>query len=148
MAYGFNADKSKYDIKMGTVLWENPDTGDNSGFAAQTVTLSDDHRNYDYLEIICVNVPAGKLYQSMKIPNTSTLTRTINIPAFDNTVGGTLYWTGRDVQFLQNSTAAFRQAVFGNGWRVSIQAGSGGVVGKSTGATYCIPVAIIGYNYD
>lgn len=147
MAYGFNDDKSKYEIKNGVVLWENPNTGNNAGFAAQTVELSDEHTNYDYLEIICVNVPVGKLYQSMKIPNTQALTRTINMPNFDYSVGSSIYFVGRDVQFLQNSTAALKQAVFGNGWRIAAQMGSGGTIGKSTGATYCIPVAIIGYKY-
>ena len=149
MAYGFNDDKSKYEIKNGVVLWENPNTGDNSGFAAQTVQLSDEHTNYDYLEIIAVNVPVGKLYGSMKIPQPAMTARIINIPSFDGSSGSSsLYWVGRDVQFLQNSTAARSQAVFGNGWRKSIQAGSGGAIGISTGATYCIPVAIIGYKYN
>lgn len=146
MAYGFNEDKSKAPFPV--ILWENPDTGNNEGFEAQTVALSDEHTNYDYLEIIAVNIPVGKLYGSMKIPQPAMIARTINIPNFDNTVGSSLSWCGRDVQFLQNSTAARKQAVFSNGWRVSIQAGSGGAIGKSTGATYCIPVAIIGYKYN
>ena len=149
MAYGFNDDKSKYEIKQGTVLWENSNTGLNAGFDAQTVELTDNHTNYDYVEVIVLNVPSGKLYQSIKFPLPAMTDHTLVCSATNfASVGGILYWCWRNVQFLQNSDAARKQAVFGNGGRVSIQAGSGGAIGTSTGATYCIPVAIIGYKYD
>lgn len=46
-----------------TVLWTNPDPSSSSGFASQTVTLSDNIDNYDF---ICVEYARGYRYLDTK----------------------------------------------------------------------------------
>lgn len=148
MAYGFNDDKSKYEIKETVGLWRNYAPFMSSGFADQTVTLNDDWGNYQFIEIICQysNNISEACYSSVKIPTVvGGFTVTLNVPYFHDNGSLSIPVSGRKVTFASNSDAAKKSLTFGKGYRRSLSAG--GNIGKTESNTLCIPIAVIGYKY-
>lgn len=136
MAYGFNEDKSKYNLPK--LLWENPNP---SSFPAQTITLNDDLTNYDFIEIIIVHSTTAFTHVSCKVPVAANQTELVSTYPYQIGDTNVIYINTRNAQWNANAPTSI---TFGDGNRKLINAGN---ITAMTNTTYAIPVAVIGHKY-
>lgn len=138
MPYGFNTDKSKFEIEGGMVLlWENPDP--TAVFNAQTVTLEDAYTNYDFIEIVYkFRNEAGTLRNTHAVSKLMADAGYSGYIAVDTITGQQTYIAMRQVTLVDTSednTVQFSTGTILQGQNTTV----------SSSPNYCIPLAIIGY---
>lgn len=84
------------------LLWENPSP--NASFAGQTITLSDDVENYDYIGIICSNGGSSadtrkRFLPIVLIPTSSAMGASITVAAYRNYRRNATEISGKTIKF-------------------------------------------------
>ncbi len=116
-----------------TKLWEN--SSPSSSFAAQSVTLSDDWSNYDFILISYIFSTGTQDYATLVIPmdNAHGKDWAMRVGAGSNNRNG-----GRQANFVQTGTGGIPS---GHGDRISFGAAT---YNTSTNNSYVIPAAVYG----
>lgn len=147
MAYGFNDDKSKYELIQPEVLWTNPSP--SASFGEQTINIGVDLSEYTYFEII-YNMGsqytyrystglllATKINPSEPDPSHAVATTDFQLEAVCPTGSGYNMFTRHgQIQFGYGGN----HANFDDGKVYTSQSSAG-----TTSTTVCVPYQILGY---